>query len=696
MKALIHRTGPAAELDHLENRLRPDENAQWLALRRMVAAVERAGCASSEVLAPTREETGLDDQTLRRWWRRYKNGTDKFPAGDVRTLLDTRRVAALWSRQADAAEPAPKDVPAFVADWRARVLRHNRSIAAAYRELVREWQRGDKVPGYGTWVDWFTRTHGGHIIPARCPSLPLGWSERNLYHLAPSRIELLVARQGIAAAREKTPHVIGTRRDARFLEFVSFDDIRLDVRVLCPVTRKVCDVWLLIAYDYACALHLGYGLRLALKRKDGTHEHLTRDDMHQIFAHVLWRYGVPPYGMTATLENGTATISKGTARTLELATGDLLSISYAQMITGKSPVGYRERAVGNSRAKASLEASNALIHYELDSLPAQTGQAYGVRPADLKSREDEAEQIWAVAQTLPEHLRGSVRLPVLTVDQLRDHLDEMFARIAARRNHSLEGFESVPVWRTTGAQEWQPIHTLPEDLPEEYETDTQRESPLDRMRRLVAPYRGQWRACPAHVLAGLLQDHQRAVRVKESGEILLRVRDREYWYAPPSDEHRIKAGTEVIVHTDKLHLDHVFIMDADGRVIGVWPQREAVRRGDKTALEAALRYTGHALKVARAAAAEAAAPRREELEAMRAHNEALLASVPEAERLPVRDNLEEDERGADLPVAPGIAGIQAARRMQRQERAAAPARARAQQDLVEAAEAALDAKTHNL
>lgn len=696
MKALIHRSGPAAEIEHLENRLRPDELAQWLALRRMVTAIERAGQASAAVLEPTRAETGLDDQTLRRWWRRYKSGTDKFPAGDIRTLLDTRRVAALWSKQADAAEPAPKDVPAFVADWRGRVLRHNRSIAAAYRELVREWERGDKVPGYGTWPEWFARTHGGHIIPARCPSLPLGWSERNLRHLAPPRVELLLARQGIAAAREVTPHVIGTRRDTRFLECVSFDDIRLDFKVLDPESGKRCDVWLLVAYDYACALHLGYGLRLALERPDKTYEHLTRDDSHQLIAHVLNRYGLPPYGMHVTLENGTATVDKGTARSLELATGDLLSISFASMIGGQSPVGYQERAVGNSRAKASLEATNALIHYELDGLPGQVGRDYTVRPADLKAREDEAGRIWEMAQTLPAHLRGQMRYPVLTVDQARDHLNQMFARIASRRDHSLEDFEMVPFWRSHRAAEWQPIHTMPDDLPADYETALFKESPIDRMRRLVAPYTGQWRACPAHVLAGLLNDHQRAVRVRDTGEIRLRVRERLYWYAAPGDEYRIAPGTEVIVHTDKLHLDHIFIMDASGRVLGVWPQREAVRRGDQEALSAALRYTGHALKTARTAVAEAAAPQRAALEAMREHNAALLESVPAAERLAIRDNIEAEEPGDDLPVAPGIAGIHAARRLAKAERDAAPKRARAQQDLVEAAEAALDAKTHNL
>ena len=82
------------------------------------------------------------------------------------------------------------------------------------------------------------------------------------------------------------------------MEEVQFDDVKVDFRVFDTSTGKPVDLWLLIAHDRATSMLLGFGMRPATVREDGSQVHLKLRDTKQLAGWVLERYGVPPYRMT--------------------------------------------------------------------------------------------------------------------------------------------------------------------------------------------------------------------------------------------------------------------------------------------------------------------------------------------------------------------------------------------------------------
>lgn len=685
------RQSATLTVEEIECLLRREDLTVWLALRNLVAELEGADRSRrGEVLAHYQQVTGMSMVTLRRWVGKWERGTPLFPAGDARTLLDTRCVQDLWRVQAETVEPLPARVPEFVAHWRSLVRKHKRSTSAAWRELEREWRAGARVPGYGTWPQWWQELHALDEVPAACPRLPRGWSEKNLRRLLTAdpteNLQEALARQGTAAAQKLAPKVIA-ERPQRFLERVSFDDVMLDLRVLDTESGQVCRPVVLVAFDDCSGMHLGYGLRLMAKRADGARDYIKADDMQQLTAYTLWRWGVPPYGTEWVLENGTATLPEAVAQSLCLAVGEgLLRVRYASMIGRRSGAGYAERQTGNSNAKARLEAGNLAIHNELDDLPGYIGRRYDITPADTEAREDEAVRIWKLAQTLPPHLRGQAKYPLITMEQLRATLDERFARMAERTAHQMQGFERITEWSVDGAT-WHPLAEFPDDEPARFERRSRWESPRERAMRAAAPYAAQWRRAPAWALASLLRDSQRMVTITESGEIEFQFQLRKYTFAPPAPEYRLRPGLRVLVHTDRVYLAFAYLLDADGRVLGCWPRREAVKAGDGNALRAAIEYSRGMLKEAREKVAADMAPQRAELEAMRAHNADLLANVPAADRLEVRALGRALDARAETTPAPAATAVQRARAREdadrtatateRAERAAGPTLAQA-------------------
>lgn len=195
-------------------------------------------------------------------------------------------------------------------------------------KLVEWWTSGirrrgtaahrEPVPGYGFWQQWYLDRNPGRTLPVD-PPLPPGWTYSNLRKTCKlPKAELALARVGIAAARSYTPAVLTSRDGARWLERVLFDDVKTDFRVWDPVSGRPVDLWLLVAQDYASACHLGFWMRPARGRDDGSAEHLRGTDMRSFAGWLLETWGIPQdYEMEWKVENGTATFSEACAQALE-------------------------------------------------------------------------------------------------------------------------------------------------------------------------------------------------------------------------------------------------------------------------------------------------------------------------------------------------------------------------------------------
>lgn len=451
------------------------------------------------------------------------------------------------------------------------------------------------------------------------PGYEFGWSRRNRAELPPgwSYDNLLIAvkklgkftpaaqaflHEGESAAREHLPFNLGTRAGLRFLELVTFDDVRTDWLILNEASGQAEELWLLLARDTATAMVLGFVMHPATVRQDGSAVHLGLRQMKQLAGWMLERYPLPPYVVTWKIERGTATLSEGMRLALGELFGHRIAVSFTSMIgASASPAGYAEKKKGNSRGKASHESHNRLLHTQGAFIAGQSGNRWEVRPADLNARAREAGEIWQMRERLPEHLRGSEKYPLLTLNQAREHLFRITDEQNARTDHKLEGFEEV-------------IERIGDKLVKRME------QPIERAARLVKGF--EWTPVAPDIVRAFYEHTERRVTVKPNGEIDFQHDGRGLIFRHGGVE--LVPGTKALAYFHPDDPKFLHLTDGQGATLGTWIRRERVGHLDNDALAAAMRYTHLARETARAAANELAAPERAQLEAMRAHNAELM------------------------------------------------------------------------
>jgi hypothetical protein len=554
-------------------------------------------------------------------------------AGDWVVLVNRAKAGAAWIDRNFGLPDAFLDFAA----GRVGEFKRGDATAEALRSIRRQWQTGfnhrgevEVIPGYES--GWHERRTG--MVPA-------GWSLGNLREQLKRRAKITRAQkallhEGISAARAFIPQIRSTRDGLRFMEEVQFDDVKCDFRVFDTGTGKPVDLWLLVAHDRATAMLLGFGMRPATVREDGSQEHLTLRDMKQLSGWLLERYGLPPYRMTWKVENGTATYTDGTAAAIEELLPQRIHVSFSQMISGASPSGYLERALGNSKGKASLESHNRIMHLIGAGLPGQVGPHYGVRPKDIAAREAECVRIWSAASEMPDGLRerlvNEFGYPLLTLQQARQELVRIFSIRNARTDHSLEGFEKILVSGPQG-----PMQRM--------------ESPAERASRLCAGLAFD-RVSP-EVICAFYEHTQRVVTVTDAGEIEFTHESRKLTFASLDGTHPAP-GSRLLAyfHPDDPRFLHV--TTGKGAMVGTWLRRALVKNGDPAALADAMHYAGRALKTAKDRAAQLNHGEVRRLTEMRERNAQLLQANTFIDVTPVARM---DLREVSSPVAGALAGI---------------------------------------
>ena len=589
-----------------------DEQPLFIRLPRAIAVEVRALLASFDLVNGYRRARVSVTQSCVRALETFS--TWNWRLGTYRAKYDLWTVKRDWlvlvNRSkcgGDWIEREPGLAPEFLDYATQRVARFGRRDGRrqAILSLQAQWRTGlnpdgaaEVIPGYA--ANWDGRNP--KILPA-------GWHESNLARQIKAHGKFLKAHrallhEGESAARAHLPQVIGQRGDLRFLELVTFDDVRVDWLVLDPATGQANELWLLLARDQATAMVLGFVMHPATIREDGRAMHLGARHMKQLAGWMLERYPLPPYVVNWKLERGTAGIDDAVRAALGELLGHRIGFSITSMIgASASPAGYAEKKKGNSRGKASHESHNRLLHTQAAYIAGQTGNRWDIRPADLESRCAEARDIWALAQHLPLHLRGSERYPILTLNQAREHLFRIFNAQNARTAHELEGFEEI-------------VERVGDRLVK------RKESPMDRSARLVAAVAGQWAPVSPAIITTFYEHNERWVQVKDNGEISISVDGRAFTYAHGGVP--LLPGMKALAYFHPDDPAYLHLTDGRGAILGTWTRRERVGFGDGEALANAMRYTHLARETARAAANELAAPQRAELEAMRAHNAELL------------------------------------------------------------------------
>lgn len=496
--------------------------------------------------------------------------------------------------------------------------------------LHRQWKTGrnhegieEPIAGYEVQLD------GTRWEKRDLENIPDGWTYDNIRRQILKRDRFTkgvraLLHEGESAAREHLPQVIGTKTNLRFLEEITFDDVRFDYLILNEETGCAEELWALVAREQSCRLVLGGVLFPASVREDGKAAHLGAKQMKELAGYLLQTYPLPPFVMRWIVERGTATLREAVKMALAELFDNRISVRYTSMIGGTSPVGYKEKKKGNSRGKGSHESHNRLYHTQGSFVRGQTGAHYGIRPSDLKARCEEAEQIWRETRHLPPQLRAQVEYPLLTVRQARGMFNKFSLEQNFRTEHKIEGFDEVIEWWDAATSRW--LIADGQIVRSGTDCRTRMESPVERaakkIREIEAAFGpNAWTKPSPEVICSFLEHSQRRVVVKENGRIQIDHEGRTLHFE--NGGVPLKGNTSALAYHHCDNPEFLILTDGGSRILGVWFQVGRVAAHDRDALAHALRGNHAALTNARAIATELAEPQVASLEAMRRHNEEL-------------------------------------------------------------------------
>lgn len=248
---------------------------------------------------------------LRKYYAFLGTVSEACPTGDWRALVANYK--------------GPNSLPTAFTDYVKQLAEDNhRSMAEAFELLRSEiWPSGQPVPGFGTWVEWYSKTYPTRALPQTCPrnEFPVGWSFRNLYRKAPNKGARVLFQRGLLAAKKHFPSVKRDPSQLRPLELIVIDDFNLDCYCVFPGDSKtaaqIAPVAGLLAIDVATRrkLHWGCGAQVLRdeKQKDGTVKKvrcgIRRVDVQVLLHGLFSKFGLPEYPVTILCENATASIS---------------------------------------------------------------------------------------------------------------------------------------------------------------------------------------------------------------------------------------------------------------------------------------------------------------------------------------------------------------------------------------------------
>ncbi len=497
---------------------------------------------------------GYSPFNLKRMYRRFVRGGMRWQA--------------LAPKYKEACAAAGRGLPAeFVTYWREQVLANQRKSRPMWKKLLLDWERGEAIPGYGTWMDHWRRRHPLRPLPLRCPGTPRGWSYDNLMDHAPERVEIDLARDGEFASLAQLAQIQRDRSELRPLEFIAFDDVQLDFRCVSLEHLQVVPLRGLVALDIGMAVALDHAAGPCHVDDKGVRKSIAYADMKRLLFRLLTTVGIPRgYKMTLLVENETATIDPADEILLSRVSNGQIVVKRTPMKSRAIVAGGFEERHGSPQAKGWLESWFNLLHNELASVPGQFGRdPIKAKAGDYEGRLAETTRLLKDVAHLPVEVRSDLHFAFPTVEQGLRHLREAVARINSREHHRLQGFADIVEWRFQEGHEWQPIATLKPEHESVVEKRKRKERPIERLERGVRDHEFE-RLSPG-VLGFLLED-KRLVATTKPYELAFQVGGKRRVFRNAALDALSKVGRQFIACWQADLFDRVYLFNEEGGWVG--------------------------------------------------------------------------------------------------------------------------------
>jgi len=562
---------------------------------------------------------------------------------------------------------------------------HQRSSKRAWERMLNDVRKGKRFKGIGKngadgdWTDIYRACYPHLAPPPECPFgwTPPGMSYRNMQHYAKlSDREISMLRIGPKAAGNKfTPPVFATREGMKPGQLYQIDDVWHDIEVILPgINKGLARPLEFACVDYASTNKIAYGLICQIEREDGSKISLKECQMLWLICHILTNVGYHRDGCVIVIEHGTATVRPKIRELITRLTDGKVTFRTSEII-GKSIVNgmFDGAGKGNFKAKALVESSHRLLHFEAAYLPAQTGGNARIdRPEQLDGIESYAGNILKAWSAMSEERRGMLWMPALSYWAYRPIVADLYRAIYTRTDHKCEGWEAngwmVPEWSLTGIGDWQPVANIKHMPPsmrvmaeaackEDGHVRARRMSPIevwdngqDELERLPP-----WAAVE---ILGDKYCHRAAVQSNGLIEFMDRniepgkkFRFQSQILSPAGEAFIMEPGQIVSVYALPHDLTKAVITDPDtGAILGVAPAWNAVSPINATQVTTAI---AEQAKIVAAKNAPIKARHEEDginLESCRASNDYLLAEDAElvADTAPISRQVKESTGGVHL------------------------------------------------
>ena len=407
-------------------------------------------------------------------------------------------------------------------------------VKAARDDLIFNfWKAGKSVPGYGTFFEFWRATQGERPLPRiitdKPPHTPQ-WSYRNLCRIVKqncTREIRVLASSGDLKAHDHQAQLFRSREGLLPLQYVTFDDVELDIQVLCKVGKsyQVRPLQAVMALDIATAKFVAWGVRPMLKSEDlaffppDAGRVLTRKQVNDVLMRMLLICGLPEnYPVRLLMENNSAALNSVDRELLETMLPGRIVIENTRMFK-ESYLGLECKKHGLPYQKGFIESAFQGLHTRIAGLLGALAPRYEFRNPAHQAIAEETMKVLECAQAkgIQESL---LKFKLLTYDEFLPIFEHIVAAWNARTDHKLQGFEyeyetlvGSDFYRRADA-----VKMLTDSELESAKFVRRMESPQERWLRLAAG--SKFTRVEVPMLFPLMQAQKRLVSVK-NGQIAM-------------------------------------------------------------------------------------------------------------------------------------------------------------------------------
>ncbi len=339
------------------------------------------------------------------------------------------------------------------------------------RKLEERGHRGEALPGLGTWQQWWQASYPVLPLPATPPEFP--WSDKTVSRRMGPKGLLKWGNIGQAAAGKHLPSMRRNYSKLRKCELYTLDDVRLDCVAIDDLTGRVVEIKCYILIEVSSRSIVAFILKPA--------DAIKAEDVDELLAWGLQAegYGIGVgYRTHIWFERGAVACSEAAQRVLEAGSDGAIVVHRTSMDGGGvSWTGSAtDKAIGHAAGKAVIEAFNKKLHARLLSLPGQRGNTrdnqphnLGVGEGDIRdpSKRRSADHLKAQAERLAQFrvtalMKGhqcDIRLPLLLVSQLQQHVAATIRAYNTESGHDMQGFRKITEAEIAPGV-WQAVETL--------------------------------------------------------------------------------------------------------------------------------------------------------------------------------------------------------------------------------------------